>query len=76
MGSFWSSTLLMTVSRLSWMNCPAAISPTKTYWTRRSGWDWGRTSHGESDDSLTNADGPVSGPDVPAGGILLGGSLG
>src|SRR6266487_6133870 len=59
MGSLWSSTLLMTVSRLPWMNCAAANSPTKTYWTRRSGWDWGRTSHGESDDSLANADGPA-----------------
>jgi glyoxylase I family protein len=58
MGSLWSSTLLMTVSRLSWMNCAAANSPTKTYWTRRSGWDWGRASHGESDDSLANAAGP------------------
>src|SRR5215467_6141474 len=58
MGSLWSSTPLMTVSRLPWMNCAAANSPTKSYWTGRSSWDWGRTSHGESYDSFGDLAGP------------------
>src|SRR5262249_25978342 len=57
-GSLWSSTPLMTVSRLPWMNCAAANSPTKSYWTGRSSWDWGHTSHGESYDSLGDLAGP------------------
>src|SRR5690242_16893838 len=59
MGSLWSSTPLMTASRLPWMNCGAANSPTKIYWTpRSSSWDWGRTSHGESHDSVREPAGP------------------
>src|SRR5215472_6716408 len=52
MGSLWSSTPPTTVSRLPWMNCAAANSPTKSYWTGRSNWDWGCTSHGGSYDSF------------------------
>src|SRR5262249_2627697 len=58
MGSPWSSTPPMTASRLPWMNCAAANSPTKSYWTGRSSWDWERTSHGESHDSFGGSAGP------------------
>src|SRR6516225_9281859 len=58
MGSLWSSTPLMTVSRLPWMNCAAANSPTKSYWTGQSSWDWGHTSHGEPYDSFGDLAGP------------------
>src|SRR6185312_14088046 len=59
MGSLWSSTPLMTASRLPWMNCGAANSPTKSYWTpRSSSWDWGHTSHGEAHDSVREPAGP------------------
>src|SRR5215472_11322042 len=50
----------MTVSRLPWMNCAAANSRTKSYWTGPSSWDWGRTWHGESYDSF----GDLAGPEV------------
>src|SRR5689334_8579334 len=56
MGSLWSSTPLMTASRLPWMNCGAANSPTKSCWTpRSSSWDWGHTSHGDAHDFRARA---------------------
>src|SRR5262249_23217487 len=58
MGSLWSSTPPMTVSRLPWMNCAAANSRTKSGWTGRSSWDWGRTGPGESYDSFGDVAGP------------------
>src|SRR5215475_961443 len=59
MGLLWSSTPPMTVSRLPWLSCAAASSPTKSYWTGRSSWDWGRTSLGESHDSFGDLAGPA-----------------
>src|SRR5262249_28090091 len=57
-GSALEFYALMTVSRLPWMNCAAANSPTKSYWTGRSSWDWGHTSHGESHDCFGDSAGP------------------